>query len=157
MSTQPACQVSIHTETPSPRLQRARGMVLRHGWNATAYQLINPGIRLWFSADREGVVGFVEHNGARIVAGAPVCSPEHLAEIAGSFEHAAGAVHTRVCYFAAEARLTSLYRDAPTHSLVVLGAQPVWDPNGWSAILARRASLRAQLNRAHNKAVAVSE
>ncbi|HYU33275.1 MAG TPA: hypothetical protein VEW48_14030 [Thermoanaerobaculia bacterium] len=30
----------------SPTLEPARTLVLRHGWNAMAYQILNPGIRL---------------------------------------------------------------------------------------------------------------
>jgi phosphatidylglycerol lysyltransferase len=37
-----------------------------------------------------------------------------------------------------------------------LGAQPSWDPRRWGAIVVRRASLRAQLNRARNKGVVVA-
>ena len=33
----------------SEQLRHARELVLRYGWNATAYQIINPGIELWFS------------------------------------------------------------------------------------------------------------
>ena len=29
--------------------EKARALVLRFGWNATAYQILNPGIELWFS------------------------------------------------------------------------------------------------------------
>ena len=43
----------------SPPLEHARALVLRHGWNAMAYQILNPGIRRWFSADGEAVVGYL--------------------------------------------------------------------------------------------------
>ena len=29
---------------------RARALVLAHGWNATAYQILNPGSLHWFAA-----------------------------------------------------------------------------------------------------------
>src|SRR6476469_2178183 len=63
----------------------ARSLVLRYGWNATAYQLLNPGIQLWFSGAGDGVVGFVRHGRTRVVAGAPVCAPERLAAVAEEF------------------------------------------------------------------------
>ena len=40
-------------------------------------------------------------------------------------------------------------------SALPLGAQPSWDPGHWSAIVAAKASLRAQLSRARNKGVTV--
>ena len=39
----------------------------------------------------------------------------------------------------------------------MLGAQPVWQPRNWAAKVAGHKSLRAQLNRARNKSVAVEE
>jgi len=30
-----------------------------HGWNATAYQIVNPGMSLWFSANGDAVAGYV--------------------------------------------------------------------------------------------------
>lgn len=44
----------------APR-ERARALILEFGWNATAYQLLNPGMELWFSRGGDGVVGYVTH------------------------------------------------------------------------------------------------
>jgi hypothetical protein len=43
----------------SAETERARDLILRYGWNATAYQLLNPGIELWFSRRGDAVIGFV--------------------------------------------------------------------------------------------------
>jgi phosphatidylglycerol lysyltransferase len=40
---------------------------------------------------------------------------------------------------------------------VLLGAQPIWDPNNWPNAIERRRSLRAQFNRARNKGVSITE
>ena len=141
----------------SERLRWARELILRYGWNATAYQIINPGIELWFSSDCEAVVGFVRARNTLVVAGAPVCARERLADVAMEFEQAARRDGERVCYFGAEDRLESLYRSATTHSMVLLGAQPMWLPRNWREIISGHASLRAQLNRARNKSVSVGE
>ena len=141
----------------SEQLRQARELVLRHGWNATAYQIINPGIELWFSSICEAVVGFVRTHNTLVVAGAPICARERLADVAIEFEQAAWRDGKRVCYFGAEARLESIYRGAATHSMVLLGAQPTWRPPNWRKIISHRASLRAQLNRARNKSVSVGE
>jgi phosphatidylglycerol lysyltransferase len=131
--------------------------VLAHGWNATAYQIVNPGIAHWFAAAGDAVVGYTEWSGVAVVAGAPVCRPERLAQVAAEFERQSARAGRTVCYFGAEARLETLYRDDPGSARVLLGAQPVWDPARWPAIVSGNASLRAQLNRARNKGVAVSE
>ena len=139
-------------------LARARRVVLRHGWNATAYQILNPGIALWFpSAEEDAVVGYVTRARVRVVAGAPVCAASRLLDVAHEFEGAAAAAGERVCYFGAGTRLESALRSGPRRSTVLLGAQPVWRPAQWEEIVAHRASLRAQLNRARNKEVTVAE
>jgi phosphatidylglycerol lysyltransferase len=136
-------------------LDRARELVMRFGWHAASYQIINPGIDLWFSAANDAVIGYVIRHRVRVVAGAPVCDPGRLAAVVQEFEVTAGALHQKVCYFCAEERLYSLLGTASRHSTVVLGAQPAWDPRHWSDIIASRASVRAQLNRARNKHVTV--
>lgn len=135
----------------------ARQLVLAHGWNSTSYQIINPGIRHWFSGASDAVVGFVSSSGVRVVAGAPVCAKERLAEVAKEFEREAAQAGNRVCYFCAEARLESIYKDSSKHSKILLGAQPVWQPSNWIGLVAKHKSLRAQLNRARNKHVTVTE
>lgn len=138
-------------------LQRARALVLEHGWNATAYQILNPGIDLWFSRRGDAVAGFVERHGVRVVAGAPVCAAERLPEVAVELEAWAARKGARVCYFGAGERLREVYAASPSHSRVVLGAQPAWDPGDWASMLAGHASLRHQVNRARNKGVEVRE
>lgn len=130
---------------------------MRHGWNAVAYQILNPGMSLWFSASGDAVAGYASFANVRVVAGAPVCAPEQLAGVARELESHAKHAGQRVLYFGAGERLERLYRDSPMHRLVQLGAQPVWDPREWPAIVRRKASLRAQLNRARNKGVRIEE
>src|SRR5215212_758832 len=87
------------TASTSDDLQRVRALVLAHGWNATAYQIINPGITHWFAAAGDAVVGYVRRAGVRVVAGAPVCAAERLPAVAAEFEAAAHRAGERVCYF----------------------------------------------------------
>lgn len=141
----------------SQMLQRSRELVMEFGWNSTSYQIINPGIRHWFSARGDAVIGYVQHHHFRIVAGAPVCARERLAEIVDEFERDAQRQHLKVCYFGAEARLESHLTPSRRHSMLRLGAQPSWHPARWPDSFSHHASLRAQLNRARNKGVTVNE
>jgi lysylphosphatidylglycerol synthetase-like protein (DUF2156 family) len=59
----------------------ARDLVLAHGWNATADQILNPGIRHWFAAAGDAVVGYVTEGRVRVVAGAPVATEARLAAV----------------------------------------------------------------------------
>lgn len=116
---------------------------------------MNPGITLWFSSAGDGVIGYVERGRTRVVAGGPVCPPTRVGAIAQEFERQCTGQHIRVCYFGAEERLEHAV-DGKTHAMVLLGAQPSWNPTTWAGIIAGKASLRAQLNRARNKGVGVS-
>lgn len=143
--------------TSRPTFERARELVLELGWNTTCYQILNPGIRHWLSASRPAVTGYTVRAGVLVVAGAPVCEEADLPEVALELEGYAARRGLRVCYFGAEARLERVLRGSSRHSPVLLGAQPVWQPSSWAGILARHASLRAQLNRSRNKGVVVAE
>lgn len=136
---------------------KARDLVMKHGWNSTCYQIVNPGIEYWFGHDTESVVGYVDSGSVRVVAGAPVCDKGDLKHVAESFERDAAKSGQSVCYFGAEGRLDALYGKSATHSNVLLGAQPVWHPANWAAGISRYSSLRAQLNRARNKGVVIRE
>lgn len=154
----PATPAALEPDQPAPsELGHARWLVMQHGWNATVYQILNPGIRHWFAAAGDAVVGYVLRHGVRVVAGAPVCAPERLSAVAWEFETDAAAARESVCYVCAEHRVESLYRGRSGYARVELGAQPVWDPRRWPEILAGKSSLRAQLHRARNKGVAVEE
>jgi phosphatidylglycerol lysyltransferase len=138
-------------------LARARELVLRHGWIATAYQILNPGISLWFPETGDAVVGYASWGRVRVVAGAPICAPGDLAAVASRFEAESARLGLTVCYFAAGSRLESALEGRADHAGIRLGAQPAWDPSAWPGILSARPSLRAQLSRARNKGVTVGE
>lgn len=140
---------------PSARHALARSLVLRHGWNTLAYQILNPGIQHWFLPGGEGVVGYVDVGGAWVAAGVPICPPARLAATADAFEMAAARVGRRVCYVGAQSRLVEALAAGGPVARLPVGAQPVWDPRGWPAKVAGKASLRAQLARARNKGVRV--
>lgn len=138
-------------------LAHARDLVMRFGWNATAYQILNPGIKLWFSSARDAVAGYVPYRRVWVVAGAPVCDERRLEAVVAEFESAAARCGRRACYFGAAGRIKAHLDDKPAYSSVVLGSQPVWHPADWASIIDRQKSLRAQLNRARNKGIAVRE
>lgn len=151
------CECSCVSFCTDNETDSARRLVLRHGWNATSYQILNPGIALWFSNARDAVVGYVRHHRTLVVAGAPVCDLSRLESVADEFRAYARSTGCSVCYFGAGERLESQYAKNRKWSRVLLGAQPSWDPRHWPDALARRGSVRAQFNRARNKGVVVRE
>lgn len=131
--------------------------MLKYGWNTTCFQIVNPGIEYWFGDEGESVIGYVTSGRSRVVAGAPVCSKSSLPSVVSAFEADSRHNGSGVCYFGAEARLEDILRNSTEHSRLLLGAQPSWDPAHWAEIVAEHSSLRAQLNRARNKGLSVSE
>ncbi len=136
-------------------LETARELADAFGWNATSYQILNPGIERWFSRAGDAVVGHVTAHGYRVVAGSPICDAERLEAVVEEFERDTRVKGLKSCYFAADHRLAEkLARRGPLDR-ILLGAQPVWHPAHWNRVVACKASLRAQLHRARNKGVIV--
>lgn len=135
------------------RLRRARSLVLEHGWNSTSHQVLDRGMRHWFSAAGDAVVGYAQFAGVRLVAGAPVAASERLASVAAEFEEESRKRHKRVCYFLAEDRL----KGSGNYAAHVVGKQPTWTVRSWTQRFDGNSSLRAQRNRAMNKGVHVLE
>lgn len=133
----------------------ARGLVMTFGRNATAYQILNPGISHWFNARQDAVVGYVRRGRWVLVAGEPVCASGALSDVISEFEAWARDRRFQVCYVCAADPMHDLLGRSGRHSSIVMGAQPVWDPAAWPGIVQSRASLRAPLRRALNKGVSV--
>src|SRR5690349_4974139 len=147
-----------HEDPAHSSSEIVRRLVLAHGWNATSYQLLNPGFEYWFTPDRDALVAFVRHHGVRVVAGVPVCAGDRTATVAEAFERDAAMCDERVAYFAVERRALKAWIPGRAEATAFLiGAQPVWRPDAMARTLHERPSLRAQLNRAANKDVTVTE
>jgi phosphatidylglycerol lysyltransferase len=136
---------------------RVYTLLERHAWNVTAYQIVNPGMEHWFSEKGDAVIGYMRRVGLRVVAGAPVCAEARLDAVLAEWEADCARQRERPCYFGAAGRLFDRLSGRSDHSIIVLGAQPVWDPRDWPEPGAMRSSLRAQLARARNKGVIVRE
>ncbi len=134
--------------------QRARNLVMSWGRNSTASQILNPGIRLWFGG-KETVVGYVRRNSWLLVAGEPVCRLEVRASVVKEFEAWARDQGLGVCYVCASDSLRDFFSGSAGHSIITMGAQPVWNPADWPGIVRARSSLRAQLHRSINKGVRI--
>ncbi|HTJ42280.1 MAG TPA: phosphatidylglycerol lysyltransferase domain-containing protein [Kofleriaceae bacterium] len=128
----------------------AAARIFRHGWEATAFQLLGPGFAHWLDGG-DGVVGYADTGGAWVAGGSPVAPAARLAESARAFVDAAREAGRRACFFAADARLAA----ATGWRAVRIGVEPSWDPRGWASVLARHASLRYQLRRAAHKGVTI--
>src|SRR5262245_38263632 len=136
--------------TASGERLRVLALLKRHGWNATSFQILEPGFRYWFDGD-DACVGYVDTGRAWVAAGSPVAPPERFAEVSARFVAAAAAARRRVCCFATESR----FHDATRWSALRVGDQPIWAPADWACVVRGSRSLREQLRRAQAKAVTV--
>jgi len=133
----------------------ARDLVMTYGWNATAYQILNPGLQHWYASNEPAVVAHTRRQKVLLVAGVPVCAADVLGSVAGAFEDFARDQGCRVCYVCAAERMREVAAQSREHATIVIGAQPVWNPQGWAGVIESRRSLRAQLTRARNKGVTI--
>ena len=127
-----------------------QALVRRHGWNATSFQVLEPGYRYFF-AGPDACVAYVDTGQAWVAAGAPLAETARMAAVAAAFVTAARAAGRRACFFATEERFTAV---VPLRWFPI-GEQPVWDPAAWPAALASSRRLREQLRRARGKGVRV--
>jgi phosphatidylglycerol lysyltransferase len=132
---------------------RAFAVLRRHGWNATSFQILEPGFSYWFHCDGDGdaCVAYVDTGRAWVAAGAPIAREADLVSVAQRFVDAAAAQGRRACFFATEER----FARAAAFTAMRIGEQPVWDPAAWPEILRGSRSLREQIRRARAKGVTV--
>lgn len=131
---------------------RALRLVEQWGRTATAFQVLSPGLSHWFDEAR-GMVAYVDTGRAWVAAGEPVAAPVDAIAVAQQFVVAARSAQRRASFFATEGILAS----SPSFRRLLIGEQPVWDPQRWRAHVQSHRSLREQLRRARAKRVRVRE
>lgn len=135
----------------APDRVKLLGLLRQHGWNATSFQVLEPGYRYFFAAD-DACVAYVDTGGAWVAAGAPIAAADAIERTAQSFASAAREAGRRVCFFGTEPRFIE---SAPGFTSLCIGEQPVWEPGRWSEGVRKSRSLREQLRRARSKGVKV--
>jgi len=130
---------------------RVLGLLRRHGYNTTSFQVLEDGIRYWFDPSGHACVAYVDTGRAWVAAGAPIAAEDSLEDVCREFVLAAKAAKRRTCFFAVQERLVSRRILAWTP----VGVQPSWLPELWPEKLRASRGLREQLRRARAKAVSV--
>lgn len=130
--------------------ERALDLLRRWGWNATGFQALERGFEYFFDGD-DACVAYIDTGGAWVVAGAPIAPFERFSAVVEAFETAARRAGRRSCFFAVETR----FLEATGLSSMLVGEQPTWNPQEWTATIAGRRSVREQLRRARSKGVRI--
>lgn len=136
-------------ESPDPRA-RVRSLLVKWGWNAAGFQVLERGFSYHFDGD-DACVAFMEVDGGWVAAGEPIAPPQRIAEVARGFVECAREAGRRASFFGVEAP----FLERTGYAAVHIGEQAAWDPREWGASLAARRSLREQLRRARAKGVRI--
>ncbi|HKO92227.1 MAG TPA: phosphatidylglycerol lysyltransferase domain-containing protein, partial [Polyangiaceae bacterium] len=132
-----------------PERLRVLELLRAFGWNATSFQILEPGLRYWFT--EQGCVAYVDTGRAWVAAGAPLAADAQMARVADAFVQEARRAGRSAVFFATEQRFVQ-HSD---YAALLIGEQPVWDPQHWAEGLSRNSSVREQLRRARAKGVQV--
>ena len=104
--------------------QRLLGLLRRHGWNSTSFQVLEPECHYWFDAEGDAAVAYLDTGFAWVAAGAPIAPIDRCAGVTQRFAEEARRRGRRIVFFATEPRFL---RCAPMRSLAI-GEQPSWGP-----------------------------
>jgi phosphatidylglycerol lysyltransferase len=136
--------------SPADERRRVLGLLERHGWNATSFQVLEPGFLYFWDGD-DACVAYVDTGTAWVTAAAPITELSRFSPVMERFRAEATRRRRRVCCFATEAR----FHEQLGWPALRIGDQPSFLPEDWSGALAKSRSLREQLRRARAKGVAV--
>jgi hypothetical protein len=145
-----------------PEGDAVMALLRRHGWVATSFQTLSPGLEYWFSAAGDAVVAYRSTGGSWVAAGSAVCAPERLESVLQEFADAARRHGRRAVLFAIEDRAIDAVAAPPPgakhrFTWIKIGEQPAFDPRAWTLAGRPRQTVRAQVHRAANHGVKVRE
>ncbi len=101
-----------------------------YGRNVHSFEVLEPGLRYWFTPDRRAAVAYVDRGFYRVAAGGPLCPRERLAEVAWEFGQEAHRQHRKAAFFGVSGRFIQALDQR--FDWLQLAAQPCWDPRSWS-------------------------
>ena len=147
--------IAVEVLSRTLNLSKAQEIILMHGRNATAYQILNLVIKHWFNAAQDAVWATSSEAPGCLWLESPCVRPTAWRRPPPLSKHSRGAGDCHVCYVCATDRLREL-----------LGLRPI-TPRSRSVrsrsgihlsrhqIVRTRRSVRAQLNRSINKGVQI--
>src|SRR5678815_4158724 len=106
-----------------PERRRVLAVLKRHGWNATSFQVLEPGFRYWWDGP-DACIGYVDTGAAWVTAGAPLADPARFGELMARFGEAARARGRRIACVGTEPR----FHESVGWPALRIGDQPIWDP-----------------------------
>ncbi|MBX9854894.1 MAG: DUF2156 domain-containing protein [Gemmatimonadaceae bacterium] len=136
-------------------------LVRLHGRTATAFRSLGRDLVRWYwplvsdtaAENPRAMVAYTDQGRARVAAGEPVASLDDLLTVAEAFVDESATLGRRASFFGTEGRLVQ----SPRFARRLLGEQPVWNPQGWTAHRRAHRSLREQCRRARAKGVVIQE
>jgi phosphatidylglycerol lysyltransferase len=138
---------------PLPDPELLLELLRQHGRNLHSFMVLEPGLSVWSTPERDGAVAYTDRGGHWIAAGGPLCAPERTAQIACAFAEAARAHGRTAAFFGVSQRFVD--RLPPPFGVLPVGQAPTWDPARWSESLRKAGKLRNRLKCAGRAGVTV--
>jgi lysylphosphatidylglycerol synthetase-like protein (DUF2156 family) len=140
----------------SGKQELALNLLRKYGRNVYSFEILEPGLSYWFSADGESVVAYVDHGLYWMAVGGPICPQPQLLEVANQFAAAARAKNRFAAFFGVSDRfLRVLPEDGGGFDWLQIGEQPLWDPQEWNEVFKKSRKVRNRINRAKRAGISV--
>jgi len=140
---------------------RVLSLIRQYGRFASAFQVLEDGYSYWFWSDdsgRECVVAYLVTGGCAVVVGQPIAPQDILKDALSAFRQFSDANQWRLLLAGVEEwTLSHLGPELDHFDVVKIGEQPEWDCQNYTIEGAENKTLRAQINRAKNKAVSIQK
>ena len=136
--------------------ERARAVILRHGYNTNAYvTLLPPPFAFFIAPGIDGVIPFQRYGRVWLCGGDPVCAEADIVPLTAAFLREARERRRTVAFLPATPRATALLADRLGFDHVKIGEDNFYDLQSWSARGQKMKHIRANINRATRAGVTV--
>lgn len=139
----------------SEQQERVLNLLRKYGQNVYSFEILEPGLSYWFSADGDAVVGYVDRGFHWVSLCGPVCAEERIREISNAFAQAAKEHLRGTAFFSVTQRFVTAMGDNSGFDFLQIGEQPCWDPRRWSEVWEQSRKVRNRVGRAKREGVSV--
>jgi phosphatidylglycerol lysyltransferase len=133
---------------------KLKELLTRFGRNVHSFQVLEPGLRYWYSAEREGAVAYVDQGGHWVTVGAPLGAEKDRRDLCVEFQQTAEMNGKKVAFFGVSERFLEGFEEGEFDALKI-AEQPIWNPREWPTSLQRNQKLRNRINRCRREGVQV--
>ncbi len=135
-------------------LQHLKKLLTLYGRNVHSFQVLEPGLEVWFSSDGEGAVAYLDAGGYRVALGAPLGPDARRLDLSLEFDREARREGRKAVFFGVSERYWQALSESGFDALKV-AEQPLWSPAHWQRRLSRNRRLRNRIGRCAREGVTI--